>query len=70
MQIRTIEEARTLVGRTFERDGKRRTVTEVNDCWDGIAVWWRTGIGFHADMAWQFSEEFNDWLSGATEVTQ
>ena len=68
MQVTTIAEARALVGRTFDRDGERRTVTAVDviQCRHGVSgsVKWR------AAGPWTRLFRFNDWLSQATEVTE
>jgi len=60
----------SLVGRTFERDGKRRTVTRV-ELWTedrsiGNVYWARPGMKERTQPI--FSSYFETWLRGATEV--
>lgn len=73
MQITTTEEARALVGRTFERDGRRRTVFR-SEAWNDRPGWklqdrwiigWRRGdgTGGHESL-----RKFNQWLRKATET--
>ena len=71
MRITTLSEARSLVGRTFERDGETRSVIDAEQLlWRrGISA---VGIGYMKDGAvrWlQKIDQFSDWLDGATEVT-
>lgn len=65
MQVTTIAEARALVGRTFERDGETRTPTFVGSH-GGV---FQRIHGTH-NLLWDDLRQFNDWLSGATEVTE
>lgn len=76
MQVTTIDEARALVGRTFERDGKRRTVTRVEGIRPSVfgpthglcgdVYWSRPGGKEQKRNIWL--PYFNDWLSKAVEV--
>lgn len=72
MQVTTIEEARALVGRTFERDGEVRSVIDVEQFnWRGGVS--APGIGYMKDGAvrWlQKLDHFSEWLAGATEVPE
>lgn len=63
MRITTIDEARALVGRTFERDGKAWTVHK-------FQIGQRARVYLRSEFSyWNSSlEEFNDFLSGATEI--
>lgn len=74
MRIETIEQARELVGRTFERDGKRRIVVRVDNLSEGRPGWFMSG-----DVYWKrplgktrshpvILFDFKEWLSKATEV--
>ncbi len=58
----------SLVGRTFERDGMRRTVTRFVPWSDthGDIYWARPGKAPRLKPI--YSGYFVDWLSGATEV--
>ena len=65
MQVTTIAEARALVGRTFERDGEKMHI-------DSIIVQFSSEEWGLANVS-QFSlgvDQFDDWLSGATDVTE
>lgn len=64
MRITTIDEARALVGRTFERDGKRRTFMRLT-----VARWWVRVVWKHGTRFFDSElSEAESWLSGATEI--
>lgn len=72
MKVETIEEARALVGRTFERDGERREVVLVNfqghaapEPFDIVYVNPKRPNVFRSG----YCHPFNRWLQDATEVT-
>lgn len=74
MRITTIAEARELVGRTFERDGKRRTVTRIEHLSTGQGgalcgdvYWCRPGSAERQRPQWLF--DFLTWHEKATEIT-
>lgn len=76
MQVTTLAEARALVGRTFERDGLRRTIQRFmfgfhQGARQEIAVW-STGKPKYTSNWLESSQfdEFSEWLDGATEVTE
>ena len=72
MQVKTAEEARALVGRTFEHASRKRTVTHVDgfplfgDSLNGVHVYWRRPP-HGADMRTSIGR-FNRWLVRAREV--
>lgn len=72
MQVHTIEDAKNIAGKTFERDGLRRTVTRVNDvhiCGVSILgyVYWKRPGGKECGAP-KCLPIFNAWLTGADEV--
>lgn len=62
----TITEARELVGRTYERDGKRRTVVEIDTTFAMFDVLWKRPGSGTIRRAWVST--FDEWISKATEV--
>lgn len=78
MKIETIEDAKSLVGKTFERDGKRRIITRIENLCAfefggyinlrGDVYWKRPGGNEQKKNIWL--PYFCDWLSGATEVQE
>ncbi len=62
MKIETIADARALVGRSFDRDGKRIKVEAM--LFNARLQLSEAGATFTANV-----EEFADWLSLATEAT-
>ena len=75
MHVKTIEDAKALIGTTWERDGKSRTVTRIEDLhvstWDnstvvGVAYWKRPG-GKERKLP-QWLPYFLQWLSKAERV--
>lgn len=66
-QVTTLAEARELVGRTFERDGERRTIVKFVVLAFGIDVI-TVYVGPRLASAFMNIDDFNEWLSGATEI--
>lgn len=69
----TVAEVNALVGRTFERDGKRRKVVSVQDAgdrWGALTynlVWKRPGSKA-VRLAW--CSTWADWMRKAVEVAE
>lgn len=65
MRVTTIDEARQLVGRTFERDGVVKSIDALGE--------WLYEFRIQIDGKWYRSNgtvsEMAHWLSGATEIT-
>jgi len=73
MKIETIEQAKTLVGTTWERDGQQRHITRITDlrmgtfsCVCGHVYWARPGGKERKQSVWL--PYFRDWLAKASEV--
>ena len=74
LKITTVDEAFLLVGRTFSRDGKSRTITRVDNFrrtsmggLSGDVYWKRPGGNEQKRPMWL--PYFIDWLSKAEDVT-
>lgn len=66
-----IEELRQLIGRTFERDGKRRTVLNIAYSISTGQPWrviWHDGD--ESIKVGSMVTKFMEWLAGAKEVTR
>lgn len=74
MRVTTIEEARELVGRTFERDGVFKTIVRVTETPRlkrfRVQYEHRHEEDRRVTLMWATGPVFRRWLSGATEVTQ
>jgi hypothetical protein len=69
MRITTLDEARALIGRTFERDGESRRISGISLHKLGCYAHWSCGnYAFRVNKVDDL-DDFLDWLSGATEVT-
>ena len=69
MTITTIAEARSLVGRTFERNGSRRRINNVDEHRRRVSYWAYPKDLCSYPVVCAF-DDFCDWLSEATEVVQ
>jgi len=77
MHVKTIEDAKALIGTTWERDGKRRTVTRIEGLrisgWDNNTlcgnVYWRRPDGAERKLP-QWLSYFLTWLSMAVQVNE
>lgn len=68
MQVTTIEEARALVGRTFERDGERREIVWVDTAY--CIVEFISRKDWNKNKRTVGVKAFMKWLSKAREVTE
>lgn len=64
MQIATMDEARALVGRTFQKDGIVRRITALGE-WLYEYEWGIGGVQMRANGT---VSEMERWLSGASEI--
>jgi hypothetical protein len=72
--IMTIDDVKTMIGKTYTRNGNMRTICRIDDLYQGVCgftgnVYWKRPGGKERRLP-QYLPYFLDWVKNASEVPQ